>query len=252
MTVEAQARVMVLELDGVLALSRPEMGSCAGMEIKSAVLYPAASPSRRWMLAELADSAEFLPWLKGLLARGLKTGHDTLLGLGDGANWVENAFDEVGALPITDVYHSAQYLERVMIALGWSESRREWQRRAWCRGEVAAREWLEQRLPAPDPKSPTLEWLLWEPEAIEALRYLEKRLDSMDYPSFRARGFPIGSGQVEGMNKSVIGNRLKRSGRQWSREGAARMASLRAQVCAWHSLINFESLRHQAYPPVPT
>ena len=47
----------------------------------------------------------------------------------------------------------------------------------------------------------------------------------MDYPSFRARGFPIGSGQVEGMNKSVIGNRLKRSGMQWSREGAARMAS---------------------------
>lgn len=91
-------------------------------------------------------------------------------------------------------------------------------------------------------------WLTWSEEALGALQYLEKRLNNMDYPSFKARGYPIGSGQVEGMNKSVIGNRLKRSGMQWSREGAATMASLRAQSCSKHSLVDFDDLRQQAYP----
>ena len=74
-------------------------------------------------------------------------------------------------------------------------SRLPFEEAAW----VATQFGLE--LSGSDPKSPSLEWLVWEPEAIEALRYLEKRFDSMDYPSFRARGFPIDSGQVEGMNK---------------------------------------------------
>jgi hypothetical protein len=95
-------------------------------------------------------------------------------------------------------------------------------------------------------------WLSWSEEALGALQYLEKRLDNMAYPSFKAKGYPIGSGQVEGMNKSVIGNRLKRSGMQWSREGAASMASLRAQSCSKHSLVDFDELRQQAYPVLAT
>ena len=50
------------------------------------------------------------------------------------------------------------------------------------------------------------------------------------------------------MNKSVIGNRMKRSGMQWTQAGAARMASLRAQTCAKHSIIDFHALRHEAFP----
>lgn len=73
----------------------------------------------------------------------------------------------------------------------------------------------------------------------------------MDYPTFKARGYPIGSGHVEAMKKSVIGNRLKRSGMHWSRDGAARMASLRAQFCARHPLVDLDQLRHKAYPPIP-
>lgn len=80
------------------------------------------------------------------------------------------------------------------------------------------------------------------------MRYLETRLEHMDYPGYKAKGWPIGSGQVEGMNKNVIGNRMKRSGMHWSRPGAARMASLRAQVCAERPLVAFDSLRHKAFP----
>ncbi|MDQ3397607.1 MAG: hypothetical protein M3511_07520, partial [Deinococcota bacterium] len=118
-------------------------------------------------------------------------------------------------------------------------------RRDWYTGEVAAKDWLENYLPDPEV------WLTWDAAQRNALVYIEKRLDSMDYPTFKVKGYPIGSGQVEAMNKSVIGNRMKRSGMHWSREGAARMASVRAQFCAKHPLVDFEQLRHRAYPPTP-
>ena len=41
----------------------------------------------------------------------------------------------------------------------------------------------------------------WSEEARSAIQYLEQRADRMDYPAYKARGWPIGSGQVEGMNK---------------------------------------------------
>ena len=92
-------------------------------------------------------------------------------------------------------------------------------------------------------------WFAWDDEAQVALHYLDKRLDTMDYALFALQAYPIGSGQVEAMNKAVIGHRMKRSGMHWSESGARNMASLRAQVCAKHPLVHFDDLRHRAFPP---
>lgn len=225
--------------------------SCPGMEIKSAVLYPQQSPGERHLLADIKRSGDLLPLVSGLLRASGVSQQDTLVGLGDGASWIAQYFARLGAIPITDVYHSASYLDEVMKAMNWSDAKRTHHRRKWLRGEISARDWLNRYLPE-DPDV----WLRWSKEAQfseapslrTALRYLEERQDSMDYPDYRAKDYPIGSEQVEGMNKSVIGNRLKRSGMQWTQEGAADMASLRAQICAKHSLVDFDALRHKAYP----
>ena len=236
-------RLMVLQLDGVYVLGRPEAGGCSGVEIKTAVLYPQASPGERWMLADVVGAEAFLALVAGLLAQAEVTAQDTLLGLGDGAPWIETIFDTLAAVRITDVYHSCAYLDIIMQALDWPEDERAFQRRCWCRGDVRASDWLHAHLPEPQV------WLAWDDEARGALRYLENRLANMNYPAFRNNAWPIGSGQIEAMNKSVIGHRMKRSGMHWSRSGAAGMASLRAQVCAKHPLVPFETLRHHAYPP---
>lgn len=242
---EARARLMVLQADGVYTLGRPEQGVCPGIEVKSVVLYPESSPAERWMLANGITAEALLPQIAGLLKQAKVSPKDTLIGLGDGAAWVENIFYHLDAIHITDVYHACEYLDTLMQAMGWDEPTRTRHRRDWCRGEVSAKSWLARYLPDPEV------WLSWDKAARNALVYLEKRLCSMDYPTFKAKGYPIGSGQVEAMNKSVIGNRLKRSGMHWSREGAARMASLRAQFCAKHPLVDLDQLRHRAYPPVP-
>lgn len=243
---ERPVSTMVLQVDGVYVLGRPEAGGCPGLEIKSAVLYSQSSPSQRWMLADRCKAEDFLPLLAGLLKKANVTPKDTLLGLGDGAVWIDNIFEHLQAIRITDVYHAVDYLDTLMQALGWDEPTRQAQRCDWFRGSTNARDWLRQHLPNPEA------WLTWDEPALTALNYLESRLDSMDYALFTHKGYPIGSGQIEGMNKSVIGNRLKRSGMHWSEPGAASMASLRAQTCAKHPLISFETLRFDAFSLAPS
>jgi hypothetical protein len=172
-----KSRIQVLQCDGVYALGRAAGGSCEGIEIKSAVLYPQASPSNRTMLAEVVEASELLGMVDGLLRAADVHSDDTLVGLGDGAAWVENIFDSLGAVRITDVYHSAEYFDLVMQALGWTVEERAQQLRLWCKGEIAAREWIKKHLPEPEV------WLTWNEEALAALQYLEKRLDNTVRPA---------------------------------------------------------------------
>jgi hypothetical protein len=91
-----------------------------------------------------------------------------------------------------------------MLAMQWPEAEREAQRRLWLRGEVHAHDWFRDVLPQPQV------WLQWSAEAQAALSYLAQRLDHMAYRHYKEQGCPIGSGQIEGANKSGIGARMKR------------------------------------------
>jgi len=69
------------------------------------------------------------------------------------------------------------------------------------------------------------------PAKREALRKLEqyvaKRVEMLDYPSFRAQGFDIGSGQTEAFCKTLT-MRLKGSGMRWDRPNAEALMALAA------------------------
>ena len=89
---EPGKRLMVLQTDGVFVLKRPDHGHCEGMEIKSAVLYPQNAPQDRVMLAEGCSATEFLPFVAGLTKRFCHK-NDFIVGIGDGAAWVEDTLD---------------------------------------------------------------------------------------------------------------------------------------------------------------
>jgi hypothetical protein len=238
---QGSGRMMVLQTDGVMVLKRPDNGRCEGMEIKSAVLYPQNAPLDRVMLAEGCAASEFLPLLAGLTKR-FCTPNDVIVGLGDGASWVEEALDTLADIRITDVFHSCQYLDTLMQELLWDEAKRLQHRKSWCNGDISAQGWLSLHLPLPEQRKD------WSQEANSALDYLTDRLEHMNYPAFKTKGFPIGSGQVEAMNKNVIGNRLKRSRMHWSKQGASAMAATRALAFSKFKLCSFDQLRFQAYP----
>jgi hypothetical protein len=54
----------------------------------------------------------------------------------------------------------------------------------------------------------------------------------MDYPTYRAQGWQIGSGPVESACKTVIGKRMKGGGMRWGLDGADAMSHLRALFCS--------------------
>lgn len=70
--------------------------------------------------------------------------------------------------------------------------------------------------------------------------YFRNHHHRMDYPTYVARGWQIGSGPVESACKTVVGNRLKGGGMRWSKDGANYVSHLRAaylsEPSCWESL----------------
>jgi hypothetical protein len=62
----------------------------------------------------------------------------------------------------------------------------------------------------------------------QVTQYLGNHADRMDYPTYRASGWQIGSGHIEAACKAVVNERLKRSGMRWGEDGADALCHLRA------------------------
>lgn len=57
-------------------------------------------------------------------------------------------------------------------------------------------------------------------EGLTAIQYFVENADHMHYAEFRKQGFFVGSGVIEAGCRTVIGQRLKKSGMFWSVQGA--------------------------------
>lgn len=239
------AEVKVVQADGIHVMEKDKAvkGQCEGREVKQLLVYPLNEAQRRSSIAA-KDIAAFSPLAHGLM-RHVQLGQgDFLIGVADGAAWIDGLFDELGVdVRILDVYHATYYLDQVMLALGWDKDTRLAHRCSWQRGDINVRVWLKHYLPQPET------WLAWDEAAQAALRYLETRLDQMDYFDFKDKGYPIGSGQIEGANKSVIGARMKRGGMRWSKQGINRMAMMRSNQCSATPFLDFHTTPLLAFAP---
>lgn len=77
----------------------------------------------------------------------------------------------------------------------------------------------------------------WEPEGEAAqevkrvqLAYFERQQERMRYPEYLRRGYPLGSGAVEGACKHVVADRFGRSGMRWKLETADPVMGVRAAL----------------------
>jgi hypothetical protein len=149
--------------------------------------------------------------------------------LGDGAAWVRSLHDKHfrRATFIVDWYHAQEHIwdcAKVLWSEG-SEQTAQWANR--CCG------WLWEgwtRKVLEDLAERRKGYRGGKREAIEDLyRYIHVNEEQMRYDVFRAKGYSIGSGMVEGACKHVVGDRLKRSGMIWSRPGSS--ATLALRIC---------------------
>ncbi len=65
----------------------------------------------------------------------------------------------------------------------------------------------------------------------KSLSYLRERREMIRYASFRAQGYPIGSGSVESANKLVVQSRMKQAGMRWDARHVNPMLAVRNLAC---------------------
>jgi hypothetical protein len=174
------------------------------------------------------DNSETFGWYIWLEACrcGLRQAKEVVF-LGDGAPWIRNERRKHFGRStfIIDWFHASEHIwgcGKALFGQGteaterWSKTRESW---LW-NGQT-------RRLLI-DLKRQYKQYRGQKRDELAALqRYIEDNKQQMRYDVFRAQGYDIGSGAVEGACKYVVGKRLKQSGMIWSRAGSSATLALR-------------------------
>jgi hypothetical protein len=258
--VEAPPGILVLQADGAQLRYTDDwhevkLGLVAGCQpgVPAAASHPAQAPVllEPSYVAARASAAEFgTLWLAEAARRGALevVGWEDAAGteatdvrvpalavlpevvvLGDGAPWIWNlAAEHFGRrTEILDWYHATEHLwlltkglhgEGTPAAAAWVEGAKTL---LWEGGSTPLRRLLDETVAT-------------TPEAAEVLRrqrgYFAANASRTNYPAYRARGLPIGSGAVESSAKQLVQARMKRAGMRWSPDGAQAILALTEQL----------------------
>jgi len=174
------------------------------------------------------DNSQVFGWHVWLEACGCGfRGAKELIYLGDGSGWIRTEFHThfSRATFIIDWFHASEHV--------WNCGKK-----LFGEGAKATEKWVKKRLDwlwdgwtkkiLDDLKQQRKKCRGFKREAIDTLiRYISTNEEQMRYDVFRAKGYDIGSGAVEGACKHVVGKRLKQSGMIWSSCGSSATLALR-------------------------
>jgi hypothetical protein len=230
----APEEALCYQVDGVMVPlvggQWAEVKQVAIGEVQPAVLTKEGEtviPTRNWSyFARLADADTFTEQATVELARRGVLTAPRLAAVNDGAEWIESfhTYHRPDVLRILDFPHAAQRVAALVEGLTPlpADTLSKWCQLLQAQGAAAllgeVRTHLEQH-----PNADLLR---------EHLHYLEKRQAQLDYPTFRALGWPIASGAIESANKLVVEERLKGSGMHWSRAHVNPLLALRTIACS--------------------
>lgn len=150
-----------------------------------------------------------------------------LVFINDGAVWIDNWIkaNYPKARSILDYYHATEHLSKIgKLLIKDAQEFKKWfdQNKKWLL-ESKFNQVIQSIL---NLKANTTSQV--DAKYIE-IRYLRKNRHRMNYRLYRKLGLQIGSGAIEASHRSVVQERMKKSGQRWSNEGARKMLNLR--VC---------------------
>lgn len=194
---------------------------------------PAVGPEPTWQARYVASLERMAVVGAAIRQQGVAVGIEQAerwIALSDGGNGLEECvrthFPRVDVV-ILDFYHAAEYL---------SDLAKVWHGTEADAGEALGQRWCHQlKHEGGHAVLVTLQGLELRGRSATVrecyqttVRYFTNHLHRMDYPTYRAKGWQIGSGPVESACKRVVGQRLKGAGMRWGEEGAEAMCRLRA------------------------
>jgi hypothetical protein len=215
---------------------------CRWGECKVAVVYAArpgkpqadgppgdAGVAYRAFAGTLGDVTAFRPLVAQLLARCRVPQAAEVVLLGDGAHWIWHLGADLlpQAVQILDYWHMTQHLYTVAQA-------------RFGRDEAAVKEWVhtcQAALDRDDVAAVLRSIGNWEPQSatgqeVRAREYefFARNAVRMQYRTFRAQGYHVGSGVMEASCRQVVAQRLHEAGMHWREETADAIVGLRAAL----------------------
>ncbi len=216
--------VMVVEIDGTMSPRIREEAGVTGREsLKQPTEYKecnviAIEKQRdgrridRWVGAQYGKRAEFDRYVG---RTGIKMGQlqaEEVVFIADGAkhNWEIQQTNFPGSVGILDFFHALEHLG------------------AFCdlytnpqEGKQAYARWRSMLYNGrilqviEDMKVVAYSKISEPEEAVKHINYFQNNRNRMEYDIYRANGYPIGSGLVEGQCKLVVNRRFKGNGMRW-------------------------------------
>jgi hypothetical protein len=171
--------------------------------------------------------AQFIPQIDEFTrTNGIETVGQIVF-LSDGALWLENLRKRVvpNSIGIIDFYHASQHLYKLVDSLRFHSEERKTLFFEKCYrflelGEIdQMANWIKQKTTDANRES-----------VDKQLAYFIGNKDKMRYGLFRAAGLFIGSGVIESACKTIVENRLNRSGMHWTKKNAANVIALRCAI----------------------
>jgi len=214
------------QADGSAKTREAKLGCVFTQTATDAKGFPVRDPDSTSFVGAIEPVEDFGWRMYGeAVRRGLSKAQRVVV-LADSALWIKNLaqmhFPQ--ATFIIDLYHARQHVSELCKTLfAKSEKKIRQQRLRWWtdlddgKVEKIIRQ-AQQHLPQ-DAEA--------QNKAKTEIHYLEKNAQYMRYAQFRAQGLFVGSGVVEAGCKTLIGQRLKQSGMEWSVRGANAIISLR-------------------------
>lgn len=150
---------------------------------------------------------------------------ERLVFINDGAKWIQNWIDAEypKATQILDFYHAMSHIsDLVKVCIKDSNKRREHMSEL---GHILKTEGYEKMMDKLNELKITTKKQQTEKDKL--LGYLGRNKHRMDYPLYRKKGMLIGSGPIESAHRTVLQERLKRSGQRWSINGLQNIIRLR-------------------------
>jgi hypothetical protein len=147
--------------------------------------------------------------------------------LSDGALWLENLRNKLfpDSIGIVDFYHASQHLYKIADTLRFHSRKKK--------NAFVEKCYRFLELGEIEPMADLIMWKAIDSnrESVgKQLSYFTGNKDRMRYGLFRAAGLFIGSGVIEAGCKTIVENRLNRSGMRWTKKNAANVIALRCAI----------------------
>lgn len=237
----AEKGILFMETDGASVCTRGEDGKGTfwhenklGMVFNSSDIHFWTDRSgkqqhrilKREFVNYLGSASEFKYYFLDLALRyGVYERNEVVL-ISDGALWIQSMASELfpDAVHIIDLFHLKENVgEYAKYIIGEnSDQYHPWTNRI-C-NSLEEGNWKDVLKELKQYENRHL------PQGVPNLySYIENHRECLDYPSYKKKGYFVGSGAVESANRYVMQNRMKLPGMRWTKDGAQRMLALKAK-----------------------